>query len=51
MVQERPTTKQELWDIIDEEIVSQGNDADLSLIDTSLISDMSDLFRYSDSGT
>ena len=29
MVQEQPANKQELWDIIDEEIGSQGNDADL----------------------
>lgn len=40
----RPTTKEELIDIIKCEIERQGPDADLNFIDTSLITDMSELF-------
>ena len=51
VVQERPTTKNELWTIIDAEITKQGNEADLSLIDTSQITDMSSLFDSTSSNS
>ena len=44
----RPKTKDELKEIIEKEIEIQGNNADLNMIDTSLITDMSELFVYSD---
>lgn len=40
----RPTTKAELKSIIKQELERQGWDADLNFIDTSLITDMSNLF-------
>ena len=43
-----PKTKDELKDIIDQRIESEGNKCDLNDIDTSNIIDMSDLFEYSD---
>ena len=42
----KPTSKEELIDIIREEIDKQGPDADLNFIDTSLITDMSMLFWW-----
>ena len=41
----RPTTKEELRSIIEQELKSQGPDADLNFIDTSEITDMSNLFH------
>ena len=43
-----PKTRDELKDIIDQRIESEGNKRDLNDIDTSNIIDMSDLFEYSD---
>ena len=43
-----PKTKDELKDIINQRIKSEGNECDLNDIDTSNITDMSHLFRYSD---
>ena len=43
-----PKTKDELADIIKRKIESEGNDCNLNDIDTSNITDMSDLFEYSD---
>lgn len=40
----RPTSKEQLQSIIKQEIKRQGPDADLNFIDTSLITDMSELF-------
>lgn len=42
----KPTSKEELIDIVKEVIDKQGPDADLNFIDTSLITDMSMLFFY-----
>ena len=42
-----PKTKEELKDIIKQRIESEGNDCDLNDIDTSNITDMSNLFAYS----
>ena len=39
-----PKTKEELRDIIERELATQGMDADLNFIDTSQITDMSCLF-------
>ena len=44
-IQEQAVDKDDLWRMIDEEIVTQGNTADLGLIDTGIITDMSDLFN------
>ena len=44
----RPTSREELKEIIKERISSQGNKCDLNDIDTSLIKDMSYLFYESD---
>jgi surface protein len=41
----RPTTKDELQSLIEQELERQGWDADLNFIDTSLITDMSWLFH------
>ena len=43
-----PKTKDELKDIIDKRIESEGNECDLNDIDTSNITDMSNLFAYSE---
>ena len=43
----KPTTKDELIDAISKEIESQGWEADLNCIDTSLIADMEGLFDHS----
>ena len=43
-----PETKDELKDIIDQRIESEGNECDLNDIDTSNITDMSWLFYHSD---
>ena len=43
-IQEQATDKNHLWQMIDEEITAQGSTADLGLIDTSSITDMSYLF-------
>lgn len=43
----QPTSKDELRSIIEQELKRQGPDADLNFIDTSLITDMSHLFRRS----
>ena len=43
----QPTSKDELRSIIEQELKRQGPDADLNFIDTSLITDMSYLFRRS----
>ena len=43
-----PKTKEELKDIINKRIESEGNDCNLNDIDTSNITDMSYLFEYSD---
>lgn len=40
----RPTSKEQLRSIISDELERQGIDADLNFIDTSQITDMSDLF-------
>lgn len=40
----RPTSKEQLQSIIKDELARQGPDADLNFIDTSLITDMSELF-------
>ena len=42
-----PKTKDELKDIIKQRIESEGNECDLNDIDTSNITDMSNLFAYS----
>ena len=42
-----PKTKDELEDIIKQRIESEGNECDLNDIDTSNITDMSNLFAYS----
>lgn len=42
----KPTTKNELWSIIEQELDKQGPDADLNFIDTSEIRDMSRLFSF-----
>ena len=44
-IQEQAVDKDDLWRMIDEEIVTQGNTADLGIIDTSIITDMSHLFN------
>lgn len=44
----RPVTKDELRSIIEKELYYQGLDADLNFIDTSLITDMSNLFNSLD---
>ena len=44
----RPTSREELKEIIKERISSQGNNCDLNDIDTSLINDMSYMFYESD---
>ena len=43
-----PKTKDELEDIIKQRIESEGNECDLNDIDTYNITDMSDLFAYTD---
>ena len=43
-----PKTKDELRKIIKQKIESEGNECDLNDIDTSNITDMSNLFEYSD---
>ena len=43
-IQEQAVDKDDLWRMIDEEIAAQGSTADLGLIDTSIITDMSHLF-------
>ena len=40
----QPKTKNELKQLIEQELKEQGPDADLNFIDTSLITDMSELF-------
>lgn len=42
----QPTSKNELKRLIEQEIQRQGHDADLNFIDTSLITDMSELFWF-----
>lgn len=42
---QRPTSKEELRLLIEQELEQQGPDADLDFIDTSLIEDMSSLFN------
>ena len=44
-IKETAKNKDDLWRMIDEEIEAQGNTADLNLIDTSKITDMSHLFN------
>ena len=44
-IKETAKNKDDLWRMIDEEIEAQGNMADLNLIDTSKITDMSHLFN------
>ena len=46
-VKVRPTTRDELRSIIEQELERQGPDADLNFIDTSEITDMSNLFHDS----
>ena len=41
----KPTTKEELRDLIKEVFEKKGHNADLNFIDTSAITDMSELFR------
>ena len=41
----RPKSKDELRSLIEQELKQQGPDADLNFIDTSLITDMSELFK------
>ena len=43
-----PKTKDELQDIIKQKIESEGNECNLNDIDTSNITDMSNLFAYSE---
>ena len=43
----QPTTTDELGRIVRKRIREQGNECDLNDIDTSLITDMSNLFAYS----
>ena len=43
-IQQQASDKTHLWDMIDEEITAQGNNANLNLIDTSIITDMEKLF-------
>lgn len=45
-VKVRPKTKDELRNLIFCEVSKQGSDADLNFIDTSKITDMSNLFVY-----
>ena len=47
MLKIQPTTKEELKKIIEETIKEQGFECDLNFIDTSLITDMSCLFAFS----
>ncbi len=42
----QPKTKNELKQLIEQELKEQGLDADLNFIDTSLITDMSELFWF-----
>ena len=49
LIREQAVDKAHLKQLIDEEISSQGNTADLGIIDTSSITDMSDLFDNIDS--
>lgn len=44
----QPKTKNELKQLIEHELEKQGPDADLNFIDTSLITDMSELFLWTD---
>ena len=43
-IQQQASDKTHLWQMIDEEITAQGSNANLNLIDTSLITDMEKLF-------
>ena len=43
-----PQTNVELFELVKKLIKERGNNADLNDIDTSKITDMSDLFRYND---
>ena len=47
IVKNQPKTKEELKQIINDTIKEKGNECDLNFIDTSLITDMSDLFKDS----
>ena len=51
LIQEQAVDKTHLWRMIDEEIAAQGNTADLGLIDTSSITDMSYLFDIATSSS
>ena len=42
----QPKTKDELKKIIEDTIKEQGNNCDLNFIDTSKITDMSNMFAY-----